>query len=257
MTAPLMEWVEREAASPDKGRARFLELAAKQVAVARGLGYAGVYLAGQRNAGEIDAILAMADAYGPDDWRALAADVSLAEPGAHRLFEADGDAHRIGPAHRPQATVAPDGADGLSRQPLRPRPRVRAELDGFDVGRSFYQRVEAAGLGVRCMSWSRRPSHPLFGCHDCGDCSLPDIAYLCPESQCVKNQRNGPCGGSLGGECESPGKPCIWAAAFERLDPYGEAMTSSTGRRSSRTTRCAARAPGGTRSSAVTTSGTA
>ena len=52
---------------------RFLELAAKQVAVARGLGYAGVYLAGQRNAREVDSVLEMADRYGPDDWRGLAA----------------------------------------------------------------------------------------------------------------------------------------------------------------------------------------
>jgi methylenetetrahydrofolate reductase (NADPH) len=75
-----------------------------------------------------------------------------------------------------------------------------------------------------------RPAHafeevaklPLFDCRDCGDCSLPDIAYLCPESQCAKNQRNGPCGGSLDGECEIPGKPCIWAVAYERLKAYGE-----------------------------------
>src|ERR1019366_4680632 len=31
----------------------------------------------------------------------------------------------------------------------------------------------------------------LYQCKDCGDCSLPDIAFLCPESQCAKNQRNG------------------------------------------------------------------
>ena len=43
---------------------------------------------------------------------------------------------------------------------------------------------------------------PLFGCRDCGDCSLPDIAYVCPESQCAKNQRNGPCGGTRDGLCE-------------------------------------------------------
>jgi methylenetetrahydrofolate reductase (NADPH) len=63
---------------------------------------------------------------------------------------------------------------------------------------------------------------PLFDCRDCGDCSLPDIAYLCPESQCVKNQRNGPCGGTHDGECEVPGRECIWARAYERLKPYGE-----------------------------------
>jgi methylenetetrahydrofolate reductase (NADPH) len=96
---------------------------------------------------------------------------------------------------------------------------------GFDVGRSFYERAEAAGLKRPLHVLEQAAKIPMFGCHDCGDCSLPEIAYLCPESQCVKNQRNGPCGGSLGGECEIPGKPCIWAAAFERLDPYDEAMT--------------------------------
>jgi methylenetetrahydrofolate reductase (NADPH) len=63
---------------------------------------------------------------------------------------------------------------------------------------------------------------PMFGCRDCGDCSLPDIAYLCPESQCVKNQRNGPCGGTREGKCEVGEKECIWALAYERLKAYGE-----------------------------------
>ncbi len=42
----------------------------------------------------------------------------------------------------------------------------------------------------------------LFDCKDCGDCALIDIAYLCPMSQCPKNQRNGACGGSFQGWCE-------------------------------------------------------
>ena len=66
---------------------------------------------------------------------------------------------------------------------------------------------------------------PMFDCKDCGDCSLPDIAYQCPEGACAKNQRNGPCGGSINGECEVPGKPCVWAVAYDRLRPYDEAMT--------------------------------
>ncbi|HEY1490623.1 MAG TPA: methylenetetrahydrofolate reductase C-terminal domain-containing protein, partial [Verrucomicrobiae bacterium] len=58
----------------------------------------------------------------------------------------------------------------------------------------------------------------LFQCKDCGDCSLPDIAFLCPESQCAKNQRNGPCGGTRDGRCEVDGfGDCIWLRAYERL----------------------------------------
>jgi methylenetetrahydrofolate reductase (NADPH) len=64
---------------------------------------------------------------------------------------------------------------------------------------------------------------PMFGCRDCGDCSLPDIAYLCPESQCAKNQRNGPCGGTREDSlCEVGEKTCIWALAYDRLKAYGE-----------------------------------
>ena len=48
------------------------------------------------------------------------------------------------------------------------------------------------------------------------------MAYLCPESHCSKNQRNGPCGGSRDGDCEVPGKPCVWARAYERQKPYAE-----------------------------------
>jgi methylenetetrahydrofolate reductase (NADPH) len=62
----------------------------------------------------------------------------------------------------------------------------------------------------------------LFRCKDCGDCSLPDIAYLCPESQCAKNQRNGPCGGTREGRCEVDGYgDCIWLRAYERLKHEG------------------------------------
>ena len=63
----------------------------------------------------------------------------------------------------------------------------------------------------------------LFHCKDCGDCSLPDIAFLCPESQCAKNQRNGPCGGTREGRCEVDGYgDCIWLRAYERLKHDGQ-----------------------------------
>jgi methylenetetrahydrofolate reductase (NADPH) len=38
----------------------------------------------------------------------------------------------------------------------------------------------------------------------------------------VKNQRNGPCGGTRQGLCEIGEKECIWARAYERLKSVGE-----------------------------------
>jgi hypothetical protein len=61
-----------------------------------------------------------------------------------------------------------------------------------------------------------------LSCKDCGDCSLPEIAYVCPESMCAKNQRNGPCGGTRDGLCEVYDTECIWSQAYERLKAYGE-----------------------------------
>jgi hypothetical protein len=61
----------------------------------------------------------------------------------------------------------------------------------------------------------------MFSCKDCGDCSLPDIAFLCPESQCAKNQRNGPCGGTRDGKCEVFDFECIWGRAYDRMKYEG------------------------------------
>ena len=61
----------------------------------------------------------------------------------------------------------------------------------------------------------------MFRCKDCGDCSLPEIAFLCPESQCAKNQRNGPCGGTRDGLCEVDDFECIWSRAYDRLKYEG------------------------------------
>lgn len=235
----LLARVEKEAASPDKGRARFIELAAMQVAVARGLGYRGVYLAGQRDADQIARVLELADGYGHDDWRAMLGEVSFPEPGAFRLFES-AEASPGGPG---LASDGPSAAWLRSRSPEARRLARRAVplaykadrkvhdlvfapgTTGFRLGRAFYEKAERLRLGRPLHLLEQMAKVPLFDCRDCGDCSLPDIAYLCPESQCVKNQRNGPCGGSTLGECEVPGKPCIWARAYGRLKPYGEELT--------------------------------
>ena len=62
----------------------------------------------------------------------------------------------------------------------------------------------------------------IYGCRECGDCSLPDCAYLCPRHACSKSSRNGPCGGSVGGRCELLDKDCFWARVYQRMKYYGE-----------------------------------
>jgi methylenetetrahydrofolate reductase (NADPH) len=232
VTDALLEVAQRQAASPDKGRAFFLEFAAKQVAIARGLGYAGAYLSGHLKSADYDRILRLADSFAPDDWRAFARDIRYAQPGEFHYFEED------------RATgLASDRVNRayvLSRRAAaRRRARLRAPLDyrlsrlahryvfkpgvaGFRAGAALYRYIEGSPLERPLHALEQASKIPFYDCRDCGDCSLPDVAYLCPESQCAKNQRNGPCGGSHGGVCEVPEKQCIWVRAYERLKAWGE-----------------------------------
>jgi methylenetetrahydrofolate reductase (NADPH) len=218
-----MAWAEKLAVADDKGRAAFLEFAAKQVAVARGMGFAGAYIAGQRNVAEVDKILNMADEF-QTDWQALLPDIHYPEADAYRLYE---------PGDLPQlSSDRPTAPTKVRRAPLKYRfNRVVHDLafdpesKGFAVAKGVYERLESAHLMRPAHVFEQAVKVPMFDCQDCGDCSLPDIAYQCPEGACAKNQRNGPCGGSINGECEVPGKRCVWANAYDRLRPYGEALT--------------------------------
>ena len=71
----LCQLAERHGASPDKGRAFFVDLAAKHLAVARGLGYKGVYLGGHMPAETYGEIIDLAASFGAEDWRELSREI--------------------------------------------------------------------------------------------------------------------------------------------------------------------------------------
>ena len=238
VTDELLELALRHGREPDRGRSFFLGLAAKQVAIARGLGFRGAYIGGHLETGDYLEILERADAYGPDDWRALARDVAFALPGEFHLYERD-EASGLSSPELNRAYAA--------SRPRRPRGRGAPlgyrfsrlvhgavfEEDGalHEPARRLFRAIDAAPAPVAKLAHAAEQAAkvPMFGCQDCGDCSLPDIAYLCPESQCAKNQRNGPCGGTRDGKCEVGEKECIWALAYDRLKPYGEETTMLDG----------------------------
>ena len=61
----------------------------------------------------------------------------------------------------------------------------------FGLGTKVYSRLDESSRGVQRAAHlvEQATKVPMFGCQDCGDCSLPDIAYVCPEGPCAKNQR--------------------------------------------------------------------
>ena len=234
----LAELVERYAAGPDKGRAFFVELAAKHVAVARGLGFDGVYIGGHVPAETVLAVLDAAATFTSGDWHELAGELGFGFPDEFYLYEADPDTGLS--SDRPTSTYEESRRRRRTelRAPLSYRFSRRMHEAVFapeaplhPVGRALYRAVDRspARIGKALHLVEQAVKVPAFHCRDCGDCSLPEIAYVCPESMCAKNQRNGPCGGTRDGLCEVYDTECIWSQAYERLKAYGEEQSMLAG----------------------------
>src|SRR5581483_5936713 len=85
VTDELLALAERQGASEDKGRSFFLDLAAKQLTVARGLGFQGAYLGGHATAETFGEILDRAREYEGTDWRSHAKDLQYGRDGEFYL----------------------------------------------------------------------------------------------------------------------------------------------------------------------------
>jgi methylenetetrahydrofolate reductase (NADPH) len=227
----LLELAERQGASPDKGRAFFVDLAAKHVAVARGLGFDGLYLGGHMPAERFGEILDLSATFADGDWPELARELLFPLDGEFFLFEADPETGLSSDVVSRSYLESRERRETALRVPFKYRFSRRFHDTVFAPGaplfpaaRRLYQGVENAPRTVQraAHALEQAAKVPLFGCHDCGDCSLSEIAYVCPESQCAKNQRNGPCGGTRDGLCEVYDTECIWSQAYERLKAYGE-----------------------------------
>ena len=230
----LYELVEKYAAGPDKGRAFFLELAAKQLAVFKGMGFAGGYLGGMHKADAFAQVIELAEKFGENDWKTFAKDIQFPKPDEFYLFEQDpetglGDIARLNRAYCESLLHPPKSRHVTVGYQITRRVHEKAFTPGegvFPALQKLYGRLEKNGdnLALRALHTIERVSKEMvFGCKDCGDCSLPETAYLCPRKSCSKTGRNGPCGGSSDGRCELDDKECLWARAYERLKYYGEA----------------------------------
>jgi len=229
VTQPLWELCQKQAKSADGGKAFFYEFAAKQVAIYRGLRFRGIYLGGVHNIAAIENILGIERTFAPDDWKLFAREIGFSQPDEFFYYAKD-----------PATDLAnPDIEDP------RPPGSTKHVTAVYELSKFSHQTMFAPGTpigkwGAKVCANSKDsfqgPSSlrvlehlskaALFRCKDCGDCSLPDIAYLCPESQCAKNQRNGPCGGTRQGRCEVDGYgDCIWLRAYERLKHDGRNMS--------------------------------
>lgn len=222
VTDRLLAKLDEERAAEDKGVAARLLRAAKMYAFMKGMGFAGVHLGGHNLSYEQAKFILDRGEELSLDWMKLLPEFEYPQPGGFYYYENDPGTGLNTSTTRELTGLPPDYPVDIQYRLMRGFHHLF-----FTPDRNLYPLMCSYYQGVKNPE-NHTMEHLLKvignDCKDCGDCALLDLAYLCPMSQCPKNQRNGPCGGSYKGWCEvyPEKKKCIWFKAYSMLKAYGE-----------------------------------
>jgi methylenetetrahydrofolate reductase (NADPH) len=220
VTAPLLQTVQEEWKSPERGRGLAIERAAGLAVVLKGLGYRGVHIGGILRSFETVGRILDLMARIEHRWKDFLMEFRLPEEGGFYLFKASSEAGL--------------SSETMNEPGARASARERAVFDLMKAAHHAFFRhdgplsprlakiaqwLDKRPLGRVVMDLTEDPLKKLLlSCLKCGDCGIQHLAFLCPESQCPKHIRNGACGGSRDGGCEVyPDRPCVWVRAYNRL----------------------------------------
>jgi methylenetetrahydrofolate reductase (NADPH) len=219
VTDKLLKQIAVESEGQDKGKAARLERAAKMYAIVKGLGYKGAYISSQGLSYESAEYIVTRGKELASKWTDWLSEFDYPQNNGFYYFNQD-------------------VVKGLNTEIAAPRPQKPARpliyllslalhTSLFEPQSPLFKPVQGLMRLIDSSPVLKKPFHAvefwtkavLYGCKDCGDCALDDAAFLCPVSQCPKNQRNGPCGGSFESWCEvyPNEKKCIWVTAYRRL----------------------------------------
>jgi len=226
VTDKLLAEIDRERNDPDKGEGARILRAARMYAIMKGMGFSGVHIGGHNIKYEqVEEIIRQVEGL-TSQWTDLIRHFDYPITDGFYYFEYDPNTglNREKPTQRKSRPLDAKGecCYGFSR--------LFHKLM-FEPGKKLYGVMKGLSgkvAGTKMEGIFHKLEHltkvMLFDCKDCGDCALIDVAYLCPMSQCPKNQRNGACGGSFEGWCEVyPGKKqCVYVRAYARLKKHGE-----------------------------------
>lgn len=202
----LLHRMEEEASLPDHGLEARLIRAAKMIADLRAMGYSGIHLGGNNlNFESIAFLLDQAEAFATE----------TPHPEVH-FPTADtwylDSAGTTGPRTRNLALLFTIN-DKIHEQVFTPKGLL------FPMAQKVSLQVLSSPFLKRCYTlFEHLLKKLLFQCRMCGDCTLQESSYLCPQSGCPKRMINGPCGGSNLGYCEVyPGERlCFWVRSYHR-----------------------------------------
>ncbi len=204
----LLQCMEEEAKGEGRGEEARLLRAAKMVASLRDMGYAGVHLGGNNlDFNRLSFLLDNTDAFSGRG-QELSKEIHFPEPSTWYLY---GDC-----SHAPRKRNLPllfSANDLIHRQVFNPNGRL------FPLARKISCVAEKNNSLRRFYTFAEHLIKKiLFRCRMCGDCTLAESSYLCPQSGCPKKMINGPCGGSSNGFCEVYPKErlCHWVRSYHR-----------------------------------------
>ena len=227
VTDKLVAELAEEAKAEDKGKSARLLRSAKIYAIAKGMGCAGAHIGGHGITYEmVEHIITKGEEL-TSDWESLVAEFDYPQADGFYLFERD---NKTGlntdiPA---KGTLKPSVPLIYWFSRIAHTVLFNERSWVFKMLRPMAKRIDTWPRTKRALDYFEHLAKAaLFGCLNCGDCALFDVAFVCPMSQCPKSQRNGPCGGSYEGWCEvyPNEKKCVWVQAYERLKAYNEETT--------------------------------
>jgi hypothetical protein len=127
--------------------------------------------------------------------------------------------------------VIPTACDPITKEALIEHVKQVEDTDCFLVMSCAYG-VQTVGLysgkavypalNTLFIGKEESPGYFVDICAQCGDCVLGLTGGICPVVRCAKGLLNGPCGGSVEGNCEvDPDTPCAWQLVIDRLTGQG------------------------------------
>lgn len=221
LTDELYNKCVKYSASPDKGKHFFIEFAAKMLSIIRGLKFNAAYLGGIQSIEDLDKILEMEQSFSHNDWKLFAKEINYNQKNEFFLFDNEYEFDE----HSSHSIIL---LPNFSKASLGSRIKYKFSdifhnlmFTTTSLGYKFGRKISSEKYKNHIPGWihfvEKFSKVQLYDCKDCGDCGLQYTAYICPESQCPKSLRNGPCGGSHNQICEVKEHECIWVRAYDRL----------------------------------------
>ena len=224
VTPELLKKVQVEWQDKKKGHLAAVERSARLAVILKGLGYKGAHFGGINH--KFDTLAQILDRVEQIEhrWRDFVPEFDFPQKSGFYRYARDTETGLCGTELSPSMSTISSGEKmlfGVYREVHRTFFSHDALFSG--IYRNLCARLEKRPFGYLFTKTLEDISKKmLFSCWECGDCSLQHLAFFCPESQCPKHTRNGPCGGSRESRCEvNPDRHCVWFRAYRRWAAIG------------------------------------